>query len=75
MRFPGQKVVVIAHGGVINVYLGHLLGLESLLWFHPEYTSVSRVRAARSGPRSLVGLNDIAHLLAVGRGRVAWTDG
>ena len=43
-RFPGQRVAVVAHGGVINVYLGHLLDLRSLLWFHPEYTSVSRVR-------------------------------
>jgi len=73
-RFPGGTVVVVAHGGVINVYLAHVLDLGASLWFHPDYTSVSRVRAARSGPRSLVSLNDIAHLLATGRERRTWTD-
>jgi 2,3-bisphosphoglycerate-dependent phosphoglycerate mutase len=73
-RFRGGTVVVIAHGGVINVYLAHVLGLDAALWFHPEYTSVSRVRAARSGPRSLVSLNDTGHLLATGRARRTWTD-
>ncbi|HZP31112.1 MAG TPA: histidine phosphatase family protein [Acidimicrobiia bacterium] len=74
-RFPGGTVAVVAHGGVINVYLAHVLGLEASLWFHPEYTSVSRVLAARSGPRSLVSLNDTAHLLATARARRTWTDG
>ena len=66
-RFPGRTVAVVAHGGVINVYLAHVVGLDAALWFHPEYTSISRVRAARSGERSLVSLNDTAHLLAIGR--------
>jgi probable phosphoglycerate mutase len=73
-RFPGRTVAVIAHGGVINVYLAHVLGLVASLWFHPEYTSISRVRAARTGERSLVSLNDTAHLVAVGRARRTWTD-
>ena len=73
-RFPGGTVAVIAHGGVINVYLAHVIGLHSSLWFHPEYTSVNRVRAARSGPRSLISLNETAHLLASARARRAWTD-
>jgi 2,3-bisphosphoglycerate-dependent phosphoglycerate mutase len=61
---PGQRVVVITHGGVINVYLAHVLGIRQLLWFHPEYTSVSRVRAARTGERSVVTVNETAHLHA-----------
>jgi probable phosphoglycerate mutase len=48
---------------VINVYLAALLGLERHLWFEPAYTSVSRVAAARSGPRSVVTLNETAHLV------------
>jgi probable phosphoglycerate mutase len=64
-RFPGGRVAVVCHGGVINVYVGILLGLERLLWFEPGYTSVTRVAAARSGPRSLVTLNETAHLLGV----------
>jgi broad specificity phosphatase PhoE len=63
-RFPGQRVVVVTHGGVLNVYLAHVLGIDQLLWFHPEYTSVNRVRAARTGPRSVVSINETAHLYA-----------
>ena len=61
---PGETVVVVCHGGVINVYLGALLGLSRHLWFDPAYTSISRVRAARSGERSLTSLNETAHLYA-----------
>ncbi len=64
-RFPGGRVAVVCHGGVINVYLAALLELDRHLWFEPGYTSISRVAAARSGPRSLVTLNETAHLLGV----------
>lgn len=64
-RFPGGRVAVVCHGGVINVYVGALLGLDRLLWFEPGYTSITRVAAARSGQRSLVTLNETAHLLGV----------
>jgi probable phosphoglycerate mutase len=62
---PGQTVVVVCHGGVINVYLAALLGLAHHLWFDPGYTSMSRVRAARAGARSLASLNETAHLYAI----------
>ncbi len=63
-RFPGRKVAVVCHGGVINVYLAHVLGIDRALWFHPAYTSISRVHAARTGgPRSIGSLNDTAHLV------------
>jgi 2,3-bisphosphoglycerate-dependent phosphoglycerate mutase len=61
---PGETVVVVCHGGVINVYLASLLGLSQHLWFDPGYTSISRVRASRSGARSLASLNETAHLYA-----------
>jgi probable phosphoglycerate mutase len=64
-RFPAGRVAVVCHGGVINVYLGTLLGLDRHLWFEPGYTSISRVAAARSGPRSLVTLNETGHLLGI----------
>ncbi|MCB1016681.1 MAG: histidine phosphatase family protein [Acidimicrobiales bacterium] len=59
---PGGEVAVVCHGGVINVYLAHVLGLRDEMFFLPDYTSVSRVRAARSGPRSLASVNETGHL-------------
>lgn len=62
-RAPGKRVAVFCHGGVVNVFLAHVLGTERLLWFHPEYTSVSRVRASRGGARSVTSVNETAHLV------------
>jgi probable phosphoglycerate mutase len=62
-RFPGARVAVVCHGGVINVYTGHVLGLARHLWFEPAYTSVTRVAASRRGDRSLLSLNETAHLV------------
>jgi probable phosphoglycerate mutase len=59
---PGRTVAAVCHGGTINAYLAAVLGLDQLMFFVPDYTSVSRVRASRSGPRSLVTLNETAHL-------------
>jgi probable phosphoglycerate mutase len=61
---PGGRVAVVCHGGVINVYVGLVLGIERPLWFEPGYTSVSRIAASRSGVRSVVSLNGTAHLRA-----------
>jgi 2,3-bisphosphoglycerate-dependent phosphoglycerate mutase len=60
---PGRRVLVSCHGGVINVYTASLLGLPHHLWFDPAYTSVTHVRAARGGVRSLASLNETGHLL------------
>lgn len=62
--YPAQRVVAVSHGGVVNVYLAHVLGIDRLLWFHPEYTSISRVRASRTGARSVGSVNETAHLIA-----------
>lgn len=61
---PGKRVAVVTHGGVINVYLAHVLGLSATLWFHPEYTSISRVLAASAGTRSVGSVNETSHLFA-----------
>jgi len=60
---PGERVAVVCHGGVINVYLGALLGIDRHLWFDPGYTSISRVRASRTGERSIGSVNELAHLV------------
>jgi len=59
---PGGHVAVVCHGGVINGWAAHVLGLETTIFFDPAYTSVSRFAAARSGERGLVSLNETAHL-------------
>jgi broad specificity phosphatase PhoE len=59
---PGRRVAVICHGGVINMYVTSILGLAPQHFFLPQYTSISRVAAARSGERSVVSLNETGHL-------------
>jgi 2,3-bisphosphoglycerate-dependent phosphoglycerate mutase len=59
---PGQRVAVVCHGGVINAYAAHVLGLGEALFFLPTYTSINRVFAASTGERSIGSLNEAAHL-------------
>jgi broad specificity phosphatase PhoE len=60
---PGGRVVVVCHGGVINQYLAHVLQIETQVgFFYPQYTSIHRVAASRSGKRSIVSINEAAHL-------------
>jgi 2,3-bisphosphoglycerate-dependent phosphoglycerate mutase len=63
-RFPSKRVAIVCHGGVINLYMGRILGIDRPLWFEPAYTSVSRVAASRDGPRTVVSVNETAHLEA-----------
>ena len=59
---PGQRVIVVAHGAAMVMYLTHVLRLEpGQLRMLPYYTSVSVVRML--GERQMVGsLGDTAHL-------------
>jgi len=59
---PGARVAVVCHGGVINAWMSHILGTDRIFLFEPVYTSVSRFLAATSGERSVVSLNETAHL-------------
>ncbi len=65
-RHSGERVAIFAHGGVINVYMAALLGLERD-YFYPIYnTSISQARVhptLEATARLLVSLNDVAHLL------------
>lgn len=62
----GQRIAVVCHGGVINAYLAHVLGLGIQQFFYPNYTSIHRVAAARTGERSIVTVNETAHLRRTG---------
>src|SRR4029079_10218897 len=61
-RFAGGRVVVVCHGGAINAYVGHVAGIDRPLCFEPAYASISRVAASRGGVRSIVSVNETAHL-------------
>lgn len=66
-RHPGVKVAVVCHGGVINAWLCHVLGLppqHALLY--PFYTGIHRFAASRSGHRTVVTVNETAHLRGTG---------
>lgn len=58
----GKSVAVVCHGGVINVWTAHVVGFEPRMFFNPNYTSISRFKAASSGERSIITLNEHAHL-------------
>jgi probable phosphoglycerate mutase len=62
-RHPQGRVVVVCHGGTINAYLGHLVGIPDIFWFHPDYTSVSRVESLPGGRAVIRSLNEAHHLL------------
>ncbi len=57
-----QRVAVFCHGGVVNAYAAHVLGLADTLFFLPAYTSISRVLANADGLRSIASLNETAHV-------------
>ena len=59
---PGERVAVFCHGGVINVWTAHVLGMAPRLFFEPGYTSIHRYMCARGGQRNVVALNERAHL-------------
>ena len=59
---PGQRVVVVTHGTVINAFIGSFIESRKLVFHHPAYTGVSQVMASRRGDREIVRLNDSSHL-------------
>lgn len=64
----GQRVAIVCHGGVINAFCASVLGLESDQrgFFYPNYTSINRVIASSAGTRTIVTLNETAHLRGTG---------
>jgi 2,3-bisphosphoglycerate-dependent phosphoglycerate mutase len=62
----GQRVAVVCHGGVINAFATYVLGLDDVFVFDPNYTSITRFLGAGTGERSIVSLNETAHLRGLG---------
>lgn len=68
---PVGRVAVVCHGGITNTYLATVLGLPTMFWFHPGYTSVSRVRRMPGGRIVLHSVNETAHMIAERADRAA----
>ena len=64
----GHKIAVVCHGGVINLVLAGVLGIDTdgPGFFYPNYTSIHRVAASRSGVRSVITINETSHLRNTG---------
>jgi probable phosphoglycerate mutase len=58
----GQTVAVVCHGGVINSWASQVLNMDDVFFFNPTYTSINRFMAASSGERTIITLNEHAHL-------------
>jgi probable phosphoglycerate mutase len=57
----GGRVALVCHGGVVNAYLAHVLGLDQP-FVEPHYTSISRVLAHTDGRRQIASVNETPHL-------------
>jgi broad specificity phosphatase PhoE len=57
----GQRVLIFAHGGVINAYAAEALDLDRDFFFPCANTSITVIRANRIN-RVIYVLNDVAHL-------------
>lgn len=57
----GSHLAIVCHGGVINAYLGHILGLDVDMFFRPAHASISQVLTG--GQRRVIHtLNEFHHL-------------
>ncbi|MGH9305898.1 MAG: histidine phosphatase family protein, partial [Acidimicrobiales bacterium] len=50
---PSQTVAIVSHGGIMNAYLSHIIGLDRLFFYEPRYAAPTRVLAQAGGRRSL----------------------
>jgi probable phosphoglycerate mutase len=57
----GERIAIVCHGGVINAYIGHIIGAPYDMFFRPAHASVSIV-AVGQGRRVVRLLNDTHHL-------------
>lgn len=61
-RYPTGRVLVVAHGGIINALLASILKLPGVFWFYPGYTSMSRMESLPSGRLVVRSVNETPHL-------------
>ena len=69
---PGVTVAAITHGGPLNAYLRTLFGHgaeDQMLRFECGDCSIHHIRFGEAGDRTIVALNDTAHLRGMPRRR------
>ncbi|MCX6433649.1 MAG: histidine phosphatase family protein [Actinobacteria bacterium] len=57
----GQHIVLVSHGGVINAFLGSILGVQEDMFFLPNHCSISTV-AVKGDVRRVRSINEHQHL-------------
>lgn len=60
-RHRGESIAVVVHGGVINAFIAHALGMSRTMWMVTENTSISIVNVGTE-TSSVVTVNDCQHL-------------
>ena len=60
-KHPDENLLLFAHGGVINAYVGEVLGVQQEMFFLPENTSLNTLDVD-GDVRSVRFLNDVLHL-------------
>lgn len=60
-RHDEGTVLLVVHGGVINAYLGHVMGIPHDMFFLPENTSINTVEV-EGERREMRFINDVRHL-------------
>lgn len=58
----GKRILMFTHGGVLNVLLGWVLGLDRMWFFFPENAGICRVAVNEKGRMRVVTMNERAHL-------------
>ena len=61
-RHREGNILIVAHGGVINAFVGEVLGLEQEMFFLPENTSLNSI-VIDDDRRAVRFLNDDRHLV------------
>lgn len=59
--YPGQHIVLVSHGGVINAVIGDILGIEEDMFFLPNHCSISSVWI-KGDVRRVHSVNERQHL-------------
>lgn len=60
-RHHGERFAIVGHGGLMNAFLAHVLGLEADMFFFPAHASVTRA-LTRDDRWAVRSVNETGHL-------------